>query len=280
MNDVSIGLALGGGGARGLAHIHALGAFEDLGVRPSIIAGTSIGGIFAALYAAGYSSTKILAHADRLVNNRFKLFADFLRAEPSIKRAGASIDNFRLGEIDLQRALSVVFPPDFPKTFEELDIPTRIVATNYYSQHDEVFSSGALLPAMSASAAVPALFRPVIINGTVYIDGSTTNPVPIDVVSGKADIIVGINVIGQSRGEENKRPRKVDVLTSSNYIMQQAIVDNMETYYKPDYIARADVEGVRIVDFTRIHSILEDSRALRVEIRNRLESLLEEKAQR
>lgn len=272
----TVGLALGGGGARGYSHIHALEAFDDLGIRPVAIAGTSIGAIIGSLYAAGLSSQDIREFAKERFRNRYRVMADLLRMKPENARRFLSEGGIRLGEINVERVLSVLLPGDIPNDFAQLDIPLKVVATDFHRQCQHVFQSGELLPALAASSAIPALFRPVLVNGEVYIDGGTTNPTPFDTLSGMADIIVAIDVSGLPRKKLGRHPRKVDVLTASSHIMQQSITRAKADQFRPDILLRAEVSGVRVHDFMRLQKVLDSSEPLRETLKNQLSAAIED----
>ncbi len=270
MQSVGVGLALGGGGARGFSHIHALYAFEDIGVRPVLLSGTSIGAMVAVFYAAGYGAKEIEAFCSRLVKERYKILTKFLSSDYVSSAHEEEDEEFRFAEINIEKLISVILPDDFPTTFEELNLPVRLVVTDYYQQIQHVFSQGDLVPALAASCAVPGLFKPVKINGHVYVDGTAVNPVPFDVISGDVDILVGVNITGTSKGDVGVRPSKVDVLTSLSHIMQQSIICAKADMHKPDVLVRADVKGIKIYEFTKIQGILEQSVLLRETLRQEL----------
>jgi NTE family protein len=158
--------------------------------------------------------------------------------------------------------------------FGELRIPLKVVATNFHSQGDAVFEKGPLLPALAASSAIPALFRPVIVEGEVYIDGGITNPTPFDTLADEVDIVVAIDVSGFPAGPRGRRPRKVDVLLASSHIMQQSIIRAKALRFQPDILIRPNVEGFRIHDFVKIERILEASQPLREKLKSDLSSAI------
>lgn len=270
MQDVEIGLALGGGGARGLSHIHALHAFEDVGVRPSFLAGTSIGAMMAVFYAAQYSAQAIETFCFKLVQERYKILTRFFSSDYVPSTAKEQNEGFRFAEINIEKLISVILPDDFPKTFETLNMPVRLVATDYYQQTQFVFEKGDLIPALAASCAVPGIFKPVKVNGHVYVDGTAVNPVPFDVIAPDVDLIVGVNITGTSKGETGVRPSKIDVLTSLSHIMQQSIILAKADKHKPDVLVRADVSGIKIYDFIKIQDVLRQSASLRARLRQEL----------
>jgi len=267
-----IGLALGSGGARGIAHVHALQAFDDLGIQPAQISGASIGSIFGAAYASGMSAAEIIAFTEERFSNRWKLLADLLQINPRNISGFIEKGGLRFGEIDIERALGLLLPDDFPARFDQLQIPLNIVASDFFAQREQVFNSGDLLPAMAASAAIPAVFSPVTIDGRVYIDGGTTNPVPFDVFSDDIDLIVAIDIIGSKNPQQGSLPRKSTVLPASVFIMQRAICRAKEKLIKPDIVIKPELEGVMVHDFLKVQEVLQSSSGICDALKSRLTS--------
>lgn len=156
-----IGLALGGGFARGLAHIGVIKVFEEEGIPIDYIGGTSIGACIGAAYCSGVSAKELEEIAAIL---KFSHFARF-----SLSRMGLW-NNDRLGTL-LNKILKV-------KTFEELKIPFAVTATDFVTGDPVVFSEGPLIDCVRASCAYPAIFLPVKVNGRLMVDGLLAHPVP------------------------------------------------------------------------------------------------------
>ena len=193
----SFALALGGGGARGLAHIAVLEALDEMGRKPVAIAGTSIGSLIGAAYAAGMSGKQIRRFVIRLAHNRADVFRRLIAT-----RAGTFANLFSLGFgsatlVDAEKFCRQFLPDRVPEDFDELEIPLTIVATDLYRRQQAVFSSGALRPALAASIALPTVMRPVIVNGRILIDGGATNPLPFDHLGALADIVVAVDISGE-----------------------------------------------------------------------------------
>jgi NTE family protein len=156
-----IGLALGGGFARGLAHIGVIKTFEAEGIPIDYIAGTSIGACIGAAYCSGVSAKELEEITGVL---KFSHFARF-----SMSRLGLW-NNDRLSVL-LNKILKV-------RTFEELKIPLAVTATDFVTGDPVVFSSGDLIDPVRASCAYPAIFLPVKIDGRLLVDGLLAHPVP------------------------------------------------------------------------------------------------------
>lgn len=268
----TIGLALGGGGARGLAHVVMLELFDELGVRPAKVAGTSIGAIMAALYCSGISATEIKRGVDDLIITR----KDSLRKVLQKRGALKWIDFFdpgigRGGLINGESFLAFLYQAIRRSTFEELDIPLMVVATDFWNRKQVVFDSGPLLPALQASMAIPGVFTPVRIGDGLFIDGGAVNPVPYDLLLGKCDLTVAIDVMGM-RGARRRRkmPSMFDVLFNSFQIMQRTIVDEKLQRQAPDIYVETRISNVQALEFYKVHEIYEQAEAAKAELRRQL----------
>lgn len=171
---MKIGLALSGGGARGVAHLGILEALEEEGLKPQVISGVSSGAIVGAFYAAGLKPTEIL---DIFIKTNI-----FRYIRPAWSK---------FGFLDIKK-MANVFRHYFPVTyFDELKIKLFISATDLKEGRIEVFESGELIPCILASAAMPVLFAPVAINEKLYVDGGVLNNLPIEPLFGNCDYIIG-----------------------------------------------------------------------------------------
>ena len=173
---MKIGIALSGGGSRGIAHVGILKALEEFGIHPGIISGTSAGAIIGALYTYGYKPDEIL---EIIIKTRF---LKILR--PAFTKSGL---------LTLEKTydfFNSLLPTD---SFDTLKIPMFICATNVKNGRSTFFSSGSLIRSVMASSAIPVIFSPVEIDGNHYIDGGITNNMPIDPLIGHCDKIIGIH---------------------------------------------------------------------------------------
>ncbi len=275
MSEPTVALALGAGGARGLAHIHVLQAFDDLGLKPAIIAGSSIGSIIGAGYASGMSGGDMYAYVRERFENRFELLASLWKLRPDDVTQFLAEGGLRLGEISIERVVDVFLPEQIARNFSELKIPLRVIATDYYAQREHVFRSGALRPALAASSAIPAVFLPVKIGSDVYVDGGMMNPAPFDTLKGHADIIAAIDVCGVPTGERGTRPGKVDMMYAATQLMQHAIIEAKAETHQLDIWLRPDVGRFRALDFLKTDSILKASLPLREDFKRALGAAME-----
>jgi NTE family protein len=268
----SVALALGGGGARGLAHIVMLEALDEMGVAPVAIAGTSIGAIIGAAYAAGLTGAQLRAHTLSTFRNRTKVFASLFEA-----RIGRIADLFARGNpilLDGERLLDRFWPEQVPDSFEELAIPFTAVATDYYGCGQVAFASGALVSAVAASMALPGLVKPVDVEGKLLIDGGAVNPLPCDVVTGKADIVVAIDVTGAPSIEEARAPDAFSTLFAAAQIMQSAIVGAKTAAHPPDLLLRPEVQSFGALDFFKASRIFEAAAPAKARLKKELAAKL------
>ncbi len=181
-NKKKIGFALGGGGARGLAHIGILKVFEEFNIRPDIIVGTSIGAIIGALYAGGLRPVEI----EHLV-----LSLDW-------KKLLSLIDvTFPLsGLFHGRRVVSLLKSILGNLTFDQLSLDFSCVTTDIINGEQVVLRDGSLIEAVRASISIPGIFTPVSLGDRYLVDGGLVNTVPVSVCRDMgADVVVGINVI-------------------------------------------------------------------------------------
>lgn len=268
----TIALALGAGGARGLAHIHVFQAFDDLGVKPVSMAGTSIGSLMAAAYCAGMTGDEIHEYVQDRFNNRLRLIGDVLKTRPGNLQTFFADGGVRIGDLNLPRILDIFLPEQIPEDFSDLKIPLQVVATEYYGQCDRVFREGPLRSALAASAAIPAIFAPIQVDGDFLIDGGVTNPIPFEYLQGKADYIMAVDVTGGTYGDTAKRPGKIDVLYASSQIMQQSIARAKAVNCRIDKMFRPKVERFRVLDFLKTDTVLAETADLREDVKRTIDA--------
>lgn len=251
-----IGIALGGGSARGLAHIAFIEAMDELGLRPSLIAGTSIGALLGAGWAAGMRGSEIREHAYQTLGTMRaitgRLWTTRMRKLNTLFENGISL------QLDARHVVESFLPPDFPDTFRDLRTPLYTIATDFYSWHQVVTHSGPLVPAIAGSIAVPSLFRPVTTDGRTLVDGSVTNPLPLDIASANVDILIGIDVNGDPEGKvRTKPPSAFDYVTGSAQIMMHQLIAHSIAAYPPDVYFRPHIKMFMSHEFWRVREIVE-----------------------
>jgi NTE family protein len=254
-----IALALGGGGARGLAHILIIEALEEMGVRPAVISGTSIGAIFGAALASGLPAAEIRAHTEEALSQRFDLIRQLVQARADPVQKLFNLLPLRSALLKPEALLDLVLPLRVAKSFEALQTPLRIVATDFYAQAPLVLSTGPLLPAVAASMALPAIFQPVAMGERMLVDGGLVNPLPFDVIAAEADITIAIDVSGgvsERAAQARPYPTAVESLFTAAQILQRSIVIEKLKSAQPDIYIDVDVERFHVLEFYRLNDIL------------------------
>jgi NTE family protein len=233
----AIGVALGGGFARGIAHVGALKVLEQEGIPISIVAGTSVGALIGAAYCSGVTLQEL---EDMAASIRFSNFARW-----TLSRCGFA-SNDRMISF-LTRILKV-------KTFEELRIPLGVTATDFNTGEGVVFHSGSIIDPVRASCAYPGMFLPVQIGGRYMVDGMLSHPVPTRPLREMgADRVLAVHLRGT--WANGGAPRHLfDVIGQSFAIAQDA----MSSVWRQaaDLVIEPDVAGFAYDDFKRAKDLI------------------------
>ncbi|MFP4562614.1 MAG: patatin-like phospholipase family protein [Spirochaetia bacterium] len=202
-----IGLALSGGAAKGLGHIGALKALEEVGVRPAVIAGTSAGSIIGGMYAAGIGTDELEEIAMSMDRTRFRRLLDLTWARGSMV-AGNKVEEFLHGILG-------------DKKIENLSIPFIATAVDIKTGRGFYFTEGSLVDAIRASISIPGVFEPVRANGGLLVDGGVRQNIPLSILKDyKVKTLIGVDVfpkqqldpswetarIERNKNEDNKDP--------------------------------------------------------------------------
>jgi len=252
----SIGLALGSGGAGGLAHIAMLQVFDDLKLKPVQIVGTSIGAVIGALYAAGLSAEQIREIFDEFGGSKLDALSHLALSDVELNLSDffdVDIDNG--GLIDSGAFLDFLAGKIEARTFKDLTIPMQVVATDYWSGETIVLSEGDLFTAIKASIAVPGLFSPVPHGKRLLIDGGTSNPLPFDLLSKMHDLSIAIDVTGSRASADKTEVELTKVYFNTFEIMQQSIISAKMRHQKPDVYIKPDTSNIRLLHFNRLKQI-------------------------
>lgn len=279
----TIGLVLGGGAARGWAHIGVIRALEKIGVKPDLVCGTSIGALVGAIYAAG--------ELDRFEEWVLSLGVSEIFSYIDVSFSGGLLKGERLMEF---------LRTDFvDRPIEKLPIPFAAVATSLNNGMEVWLRKGSTVDAVRASIALPGLFTPVLHQGVVLVDGGLVNPVPVSVARAMgADVVIAVDLntdrLGQRiRGgfayeelsqeveapswaeklkenlgaympsisaEKPKLPSMMDVLASSINVMQVRITRSRMAGEPPDLIITPKLGSVGMLDFHLAKEIIEEGK--------------------
>lgn len=222
--NLKLGLALGGGGLRGIGHIGVLLALEELGIKADYVAGTSAGSMVGALYSAGYSP-------NRMIEELKKLRVKDIRDSRLIWKPSDSSN--------IEEVLKNIFGKDL--VFSELKIPLSVVAVDICSGKQVNITSGSVAKASSGSCAVPGVFTPVEYGDMHLVDGGLTCTVPADVVRDMgANAVLAVEV-NRARGSGTDSMKLMDVLKSSLGIIMQSNVEKTLRY--ADLVLKPNLES-------------------------------------
>jgi NTE family protein len=275
----TIGLALGGGAARGMAHIVVLEAFDQLGIKPDFIAGCSIGALLGAAYASGLSAVEIRDHTLSVLGTPAKA-ARQLFWPGSDRHASSAINLSFSRPISLNGLglVQLVSPPGIAKRIEDTEIPLAISATDFYAASEVTIEAGDLETAVAASIAIPGLISAPKLNGRVLIDGAYTNPVPMDQVRKKGcGLLIAVDVTGDPRPHSGTAdPGPTELIVGSTQILQKRITTLQCGLAKPDILISPEIDRFGAFDFLNIKEILLAAEPERERLKRRLDQVLSE----
>jgi len=228
---LKIGLVLGGGAARGFAHIGVIQVLEEAGIHPSLVVGTSAGSLVAAFYASGKTGVQLQKIAESMEE---ATFADW------------TLPIFSRGMLRGEALARYVSAQVNGRLIENMPLPLGIVATDLNSGQGVLFQRGDVATAVRASSAVPAVFQPVKISGHEYVDGGLVSPVPVRYARQMgAELIIAVDI--SSAPEGNAAIDTLQVLMQTFTIMIKSI-NNFELR-EADVVVRPALTGVASSDF-------------------------------
>jgi NTE family protein len=266
-------LALGAGGARGIAHIAIVEALDEMGIKPAMIAGSSIGAVIGAGYAAGLTGRVMRRHLLSLAHDRSEVLRRVMatRAVAWSEILGAGFGNPLA--VDGTKFFEAFIGELLPESFADLTIPLAVVATDLHARECLTFSEGALKPVLAASMAVPGLVRPVEVDGRVLVDGGVTDPLPFTALRGKADVIVAVDVSGGGADAQGV-PDPWESLFTAISVMGHTIVSHKLKEGAPDLVLRPNIGIFRMLDFFQASAILRVAEPIKAEVKEKLGALL------
>lgn len=270
-----LGLALGGGGARGLAHVLLLEVFDELGIKPHRIAGTSIGAILGSLYSAGHTAKEIRELVDSLFRLerkelahalvKFNIFKWIELIDPKLGKGGL---------VDADHFMGYLHKAIRRDRFEDLSIPLQAVAADYWTGEQVILDAGELLPAIKASMALPDIFSPVQLGDRLLIDGGAVNPLPYDVLPDDCDFVVAVDVLGILQPQSEKEPSFYESIFRTARIMGQAIVAEKLKRSRPDLYIKPQIRNIHTLEFGKYADIYRQAEPAKDTFKRKLEILL------
>ena len=238
-----IGLVLGGGAARGFAHIGVIQVLEEAGIRPALVVGTSAGSVVAAFYASGKNGVQLQQVAETMEE---ATFADW------------TLPIFSRGLLRGEALARYVSTQVNGRLIENMPLPLGIVATDLNSGQGVLFQRGDTATAVRASSAVPALFQPVKVAGREYVDGGLVSPVPVRYARQMgAELIIAVDISDPPEG--NAASDTLQVLLQTFSIMGKSI-NNFELR-DAEIVVRPTLTGVASSDFGARRRSIEAGRA-------------------
>jgi NTE family protein len=224
--------------------------------------------------AAGMSGRDIHHYTGSILGRRAEVASRMWRARPGTF-AEALQGGIRVSQFNIERILKAFLPDAIPDRFEELKIPLKVTATDFYGHKLAVFEEGDLFSALGASAAIPAVFRPVRRDGVLLIDGGIYNPVPFDLVSGLADIVIAIDVVGAPEETARSRPNSIDLMFGATQLMMQSIIAGKLEHTQPDILLRPPVSRFRVLDFMKVEALMFETVSIKDELKRAVEKAVE-----
>jgi NTE family protein len=226
-----VGLALSGGGARGLAHVGVLNVLQQEGIRIDLLAGTSMGGFLGAAYAAGMEPSAIKAEALRLSSPR-RLWSLIDLTPP------------RRGLVEGHRVHEYVASLLGDRTFDDLRIPLTVVAADLNSCQQVHLNQGSVVDAVRATVALPGILAPVERKGQLLVDGGILNNLPIDVVRDMgADVVVAVNAVPDEQTE-----RVLDQTTHRRWHIPSVLSDAASVMLRSIQVMRIELDRRRLAE--------------------------------
>ena len=246
MKKNKIGIALGGGAARGYAHIGVLNAIDELNIPISYVSGTSIGSFIGALYASG--NLKIFENEVRSRNSFMK---DVLfKLDPVFPKLSIMNGN---EVIKIFKELTDI------RTFEELKIPLTTVATDIINNKKIESNKGDIINAIKASIAIPGVLTPTYVNENLCVDGGLIDPVPLQsIVDMGSDITLAVNLYGLQSSEKNDNNYNiVDIVDRSAKIILNNVTHLSFKNNEPDILIEPPIDQFKGWDFHRSNELIE-----------------------
>jgi NTE family protein len=225
--------------------------------------------------ASGLPAAEIRAHTEEALSQRFDLIRQLVQARADPVQKLFNLLPLRSALLKPEALLDLVLPLRVAKSFEALQTPLRIVATDFYAQTQVVLKEGPLAPAVAASMALPAIFQPVTLEGRQLMDGGLVNPLPFDLIAGRADITVAIDVSGAAQEPEGANgPRAMEAVLAAAQILQRSIVREKLKSMRPDIYIDVDVYAFHALEFHRLKDVLAAAAPAKDALKRQLQRVL------
>jgi len=251
-----------------------LEVIDEFGIEPSRIAGTSIGAIIVVLYASGMSARTLREEIQSVSQMEKDNFAGTVRnifnwqqllevnwKGGSLLKADAFLD-------DVMKHVKV-------SDFEELRMPLKVVAADFWHRDEVVLGTGDIRTAVHASMALPGIFEPVVVDGRVLVDGGVINPVPYDLIMDECDITIAIDVMGNRTESAGLVPSLPESIFNTFQIMQKSILRQKIAAHPPDIYICPQIVDVLTLEFHEAAKVFAQAGAAADQLRRELERHLQ-----
>ncbi len=182
--------------------------------------------------------------------------------------------NFSAMRLDPEKLCELFLPDAVPDDFAALRVPLTVISSDLYRRSEAVYSEGPLRKVLASSVALPTIMCPVVIGERVLIDGGATNPLPFDLLRGRADVVVAVEISGPPDHTRTGVPSAIEAMTSTVLVMMQAILTEKLKCEAPDLLLQPHVGTFRTLDFFQASAILRAAEPIKSELKHKLLPLL------
>jgi len=283
MSKPYLGLALGGGGSRGVAHIGALQALHSSGISPDIIAGTSSGSTIGAMYAATLDPFWIenrfrkFMETDLFFKFRSGSLIDGRNEETFLEKVTTKVKQHYMVALGLnksfvakreviEKAVNFLVPCN---AFSELKIPMEIVAVDIQSGEEIIYHEGDLKESIIQSSSIPGFFEPTLKDEKIIVDGGVSSPIPIETLKNKVSTIMAVDITN-SMLKPLKSPNMIEIMRRSDIITSLKLKAKLSS--EADILVKPDVAGIHWSDFENFNKLLYSGKSAMEKILNRLKN--------
>ena len=276
MNKNFLGIALGGGGVRGAAHVGVLQELDRAGIKIDTISGVSAGAVIGAMYAYSLDAKWIekkfrqIWSSHIVKNNLQKYLINPNSNQSFFNRINTSFNNLTLAFMGLFR--NYIFDSKYlikildelipESSFENMKIPLKIIATNISTGEDIVYDSGDVKDAIIKSCAIPGVFKPINNGNNLLVDGGVGMPVPVEPLLGICQFIIAVD-IGCYQFQKLKNPNITDLKTRASIITSNRLKKILSSH--ADYIIRPDTRGFHWSRFEKAETLLDSGKLAVIE---------------
>ena len=283
MSKPYLGLALGGGGSRGVAHIGALQALHSYGISPDIIAGTSSGSTIGAMYAATLDPFWIenrfrkFMETDLFFKFRSGSLIDGRNEETFLEKVTTKVKQHYMVALGLnksfvakreviEKAVNFLVPCN---AFSELKIPMEIVAVDIQSGEEIIYHEGDLKESIIQSSSIPGFFEPTLKDEKIIVDGGVSSPIPIETLKNKVSTIMAVDITN-SMLKPLKSPNMIEIMRRSDIITSLKLKAKLSS--EADILVKPDVAGIHWSDFENFNKLLYSGKSAMEKILNILKN--------